>query len=44
MRKKRGAYHICDEEVRAKIGRYAAENENKAAVTKLSRELGSNVP
>ena len=29
---KKGAYHAYDEEVSAKIGRYAAENGNKAAV------------
>ena len=34
-RKKRGPYKTFDEETRAKIGKYAAENVNKAAVVKF---------
>ena len=45
MRKKGCLPHAYDAEVRAKIGRYAATaNGNKAADTKFSRELGSDVP
>ena len=39
-RKRRGEYHVYDDEVRAKVGRYAIENGNKAAVTKYSAMLG----
>ena len=41
---KRGQYKAYDETTRARIGRYAAENGNKAAVEKFSAELGYIVP
>ena len=33
-RKQRGGYHVYDDEVQAKVGRYAIENGNKAVLTK----------
>ena len=33
-RKRRGGYHVYDDEVQAKVGRYAIENGNKAVLTK----------
>ena len=41
--RKRGSYQRYDPETRAKIGRYAAENGNKAAVDKFSTELSRPV-
>ena len=39
-RKRRGTYAFFTPELRAKIGKFAAESGNKAAVEKFSRELG----
>ena len=41
--KKRGPYKTFNEETHTKIGKYAAENGNKAAVVKFSRELDHSV-
>ena len=41
--RKRGPYQRYNAETRAKIGRYAAENGNKAAVDKFSQELSRPV-
>ena len=44
QRKRRGSYNYYDPDLRAKIGRYAAENGNKAAVSRFSTELGQVIP
>ena len=44
MKKKRGTYLVYDDQLRAKIGRYAAENGNKATVEKFSAELAHAIP
>ena len=43
QRKRRGDYHQCDGELRAKIGRYAAENGNHFVVKKFSKEFGGSI-
>ncbi len=43
-KKRKGTYQTYSDEIRARIGRYAAENGNKKAVTKFSGELGSAIP
>ena len=44
QRKGRGSYKYYDPDLRAKIGRYAVENGNKAAVSRFSTELGQVIP
>lgn len=41
--RKRGAYTAYSSSTRAKIGKFAAENGNKAAVAKFTKELGKPV-
>lgn len=41
--RKRKPYHHNDDELKAKKGRYAAENGNKRAVEKFSKELEHNI-
>ncbi len=43
-KKRKCTYQTYSDEIRARIGRYAAENGNKKAVTKFSGELGSAIP
>ena len=43
-KKRRGTYHFYDAELRAKIGCFAAENINEAAVKKYSAELSYAIP
>ena len=42
-RKRGGSYAVYSAEMRAKIGKFAAESGNKAAVVKFSRETGKPV-
>ena len=44
QRKRSGSYNYYDPDLRAKIGRYSAENCNKAAVSRFSTELGQVFP
>ena len=42
-RRKRGSYTVLTPEVRAKVGKYAAENGNTKAANKFTDELGTNI-
>ena len=44
QRKRRGVYNYYEPDLRAKIGRYAAENGNKAAVSHFKVKLGRMIP
>ena len=44
QRKRRGVYNYYEPDLRAKIGRYAAENGNKAAVSHFTVKLGRMIP
>ena len=44
QRKRRGVYNYYEPDLRAKIGRYAAENGNKAAVSHFTVKLERMIP